>query len=794
MFRVLFALVLGGLVVLLNIHYHGLKNHIVYSQLIPNIIAFIALLVGFYFVGKLKDLSYVYRNINLGFIFIVIAQSILISYFLTNQPLYLLTMSEVFIKLPGLLLILLGFFNWIKVKEKRQKLLKEQEEKWKTIVEGVNDIILIIQDGIIKYVNSKVEDILGYSQKEVIGKEIRKFASEEDINKITEILNRKNRTNTNFIISLESKESEKRLFEVNPSYITFEGKPAVIGIVRDITEKITKERELIKAKKRIEEIKEKLHEAQKLAKVGYWEIKLPEKFIEISEEALKIFCDKSENCVYSLDKFLDIVLPEFRKDLKKKRDMAINELIPYETEYKILVNGKEKIIREKVKISTKKRAYPLILGIVQDITEIHQIYLQVLENEERYRNLFEYSNDAIVISDINGNILEINQKALYKLGYSKFDLKILNLKGIFNYTFKKVYSEWLKRLFLNGHLRFESEVITNDKRTFPAEISASLFEIKNKKYIQLIIRDIADRKLAEKELRMASIVFDNALEGIIITDKNGTILRVNRALLEITGYEKKELIGWEIDEIPIFKVKENNFINIWKRTKEYGRWQGEFISIRKNGEIFPIWLSIIQVVSKNEVSNYIIMISDITRRKHKERKLRNLAYYDNLTKLPNRVYFLSKLKSAIGRSYEEGTKIALFFIDLDGFKNVNDNYGHKAGDKLLQEVAKRLKSSVRKDDFVARLAGDEFVILMEGIENKKTLENISKKIINSIGKPYIIDGSIISIGTSIGISILPDDAQDIETFLKHADFAMYHSKISGKNRFTFYLDILNNSN
>lgn len=783
MLKVLYALILGVTIVLINIYYYGIQKPIIYSQVIPNIIAFIAVLAGFYLSDKLKNLPSVYNNVNLGFLFIVISHANLIAFFITNQPVQILSLTEFFVKLPGIGLVLIGMKNWIKIKEERERKLKEEEEKWKEIVEGIKDIVVILQDNRIKYINSNVKDTLGINPEDVIGKNISAFIHPDDINKL---LSDKNVQR----LKLKSKDGKIKIFELNPSYITYEGKPAVLGILRDITEKVYREKELLKTKEALEEIKEKLHAAQKAAKVGYWEIHLPDLNVRLSEEAAVIFEDEEKTEEILFEQFLEFVNPKQRNEIKEKRLRAVTNLVPYEAEYRIFTGKREKIIREKVKILREHSLNPVILGIVQDITDIYTIYQKIFENEERYRSLFEYSNDAIIITDIDGNIKDVNQKAVYKLGYSKFDLMILNLRDIFEERFKKVFKEWLKRLYVNGHLRFETEVITKDRSKFSAEVSASIVEIKGKKYIQLIIRDITDRKLAEKELRLASMVFENALEGIVITDESGIILRLNEAFTELTGFDKSEILGWKINQIPVFSLRGNHFKRVWRKAENAEKWQGEIVGIRKNGDTFPAWLSIIKVKNRGETTNYIVMISDITHRKHKERKLKNLAYYDNLTKLPNRPHFFSKLRSAVEKATENKTKFALFFIDLDGFKQVNDTYGHEVGDKLLIEVAKKLRSSVRKDDFVARLAGDEFVILIENIDGKDILKKIAEKIIKNVGSKYIIDGNEVKIGASIGISIFPDDATDIETVMKHADSAMYHSKISGKNRSTFYTDII----
>jgi len=777
MLRILVSIILIILITGISIYQYGLRTDINYIVVISSITVLLGILAGYYFSYKLKEIKPAYTKINTGFIFLIISQSFFTSYFLTNLPELVLYISEIFIKLPGLLLLFAGFISWLKTKEQT---IKNQEEEWSSIVDSVNDIVVVLQDNKVKYVNSQIRTLLGYDPEELKDRHFLRFISEREMEQI--------QSSPEKIIKLPTVDKKERFFKVNSYLSFFRGKPAHICIFKDITDRIEKEKELLSLKERLKEIEEKLSETQKLARIGYWEVNLSTGKFWLSKEAARIFNCPAEKQVYDFEKFLNLVLPQFRNDVRAKRYNAIENLVPYEIEYKIKTPAGTKIIREKVKILTDEKKPPVVLGIVQDITEIHMIYQQVLENEERYRNLFEYSNDAIVISDMDGNILDVNQKALYKMGYSKFDIRMLNIRNIFGSTFQKVFPGWLKKLYTAGYIRFETDVITRSKRSFPAEVSASVFEIKDKKYIQLIIRDISDRKNAEKELKLASIVFDNALEGIIITDKNGKILRTNNALTELTGYHKIDLMGWNIKELHLLRTH-----TIWNEVVKNGKWQGETTAIKKSGETFPVWLSIIQVKNKNETTNYILMISDITRRKHKEKKLKSLAYYDNLTKLPNRVYLFSKIKHAVERSYEEKNKVALFFIDLDGFKQVNDTYGHKIGDKLLKEVANRLRSSVRKDDFVARLAGDEFVILIEGVNDKEVLKKIAEKIIKNVGKPYLINGKLINIGTSIGISILPDDADDIETFLKHADFAMYHSKLMGKNRYTFYSDIVHKS-
>ncbi|WP_297455517.1 PAS domain S-box protein [Persephonella sp.] len=783
MLRVFLSSILVILIIVFNIYYFGLRENIDYSVLVPNSIIILVLIGAYYLTQRLKDIPEVYYKVNLGFILILAGQANFISYFLTNEKLHYLLFSEIAVKLPGVVLTIIAFYQWIRNKEKKEEKLKESEEKWHSIVEGVNEIILILQENKIKYANAKIKEILGYDPEEIKDKSLYQIMG---LN-LDELLEKEK----DFQIKLKTKDGQERIFEFNPSVITYEGKPAVLGIFRDITNRLLREKQLKETIEKLKETKEKLHEAQELARLGYWEFEPHTLSFFLSEEAQSIFCGKDKKCVMSFNEFLELVDPEDRRTVFEVRLEAIKYKRSYEIEYRINYGG-EKIIKEKAKIIHENTPKEKLIGIVYDITEIHKAYQKVLENEERYRNLFEYSNDIIIITDLEGNIIDTNQKAVYKLGYNKFDIRIMNVRELFSEDFKKHFKYLLTKLLGTGHSRFEANVKKSDDTFFPAEISASVFSIRDKKYIQLLIRDITERKVAEKELKLASIVFENALEGIIITDSNGKVLRINKELEELTGFSKKDLIGTDITFLPIFRAKHREFQKIWHSVKIKGKWQGELIALKKNSEVFPVWLSLIQVKTDGKVTNYIAMITDITMRKHKEKTLENLAYYDTLTGIPNRTYFFIKLRSMIQEALRDHSKIALLFIDLDGFKEVNDTYGHEVGDKLLIEVAKRLKKSVRRDDFVARLAGDEFVVILKDVYSKEDIIRIAYKLLSNLDKPIFINGHYIHIGASIGIAVLPDDAVELETLVKYADRAMYHSKFTGKNRYTFYSDITDN--
>jgi len=293
-----------------------------------------------------------------------------------------------------------------------------------------------------------------------------------------------------------------------------------------------------------------------------------------------------------------------------------------------------------------------------------------------------------------------------------------------------------------------------------------------------------DLKLVAK---LMGKVFENAEEGVMITDVNSTILNVNQSFVKVTQYSRDEVIGKKPSLLHSGNHDNGFYRRMWEIIHREHRWHGEIWNRRKNNDIYPEWLSITAVFDdNNDVSHYIGIFSDVSTENEGNERLYHLAYYDSLCDLPNRMLFYDRLRQAISRCKRNEKQIAVMYMDLDGFKAVNDEYGHTVGDELLQHVSKRVVSMLRESDTVARIGGDEFTLIINDVESVESLNIIANKILMIVQESYTLLGHSFNISASIGISLLPDDTEDMNTLVKQADIAMYKAKKEGKNQVKFY--------
>ena len=302
-----------------------------------------------------------------------------------------------------------------------------------------------------------------------------------------------------------------------------------------------------------------------------------------------------------------------------------------------------------------------------------------------------------------------------------------------------------------------------------------------------VYEDITEARRLQEEMQLAAMVYESSSESMLVTDADGNIITINPAFTEMTGYTLDEIVG---KNTRIFNSGHHDrafFEAMWQAINTEGSWQGEVWDRRKNGEVYPKWLTINTYFNAEGVPHRrVALFSDITAQKKAEKLIWQQANFDALTGLPNRRMFHDRLDQEIKKAHRGGRRLALMFIDLDRFKEVNDTLGHDKGDLLLAEVAQRLKHCVRESDTVARLGGDEFTVILGALEDTHGVERIAQNILMGMTAPFSLAGEVAYVSASLGITLYPDDAAVIETLIRNADQAMYEAKNRGRNRFSYF--------
>jgi diguanylate cyclase (GGDEF)-like protein/PAS domain S-box-containing protein len=301
-----------------------------------------------------------------------------------------------------------------------------------------------------------------------------------------------------------------------------------------------------------------------------------------------------------------------------------------------------------------------------------------------------------------------------------------------------------------------------------------------------LLREIGQRRQAEAKLRLANDIIENSADAIFITDTHGQITDVNRAFLQGVKRSREALLGQ-----PITAVKPELFadqgIDVWAAATRAGHWAGEITARQPNGALETLWLTLSTV--KDELQqdvHYVGMVSSISQLVERHHALEAAANFDVLTGLPNRRLLTDRLTQAVERSKRNGSLLAVCFMDLDGFKNVNDRLGHDAGDEVLKTVARRLTQTLRSADTVARLGGDEFVLLLGDLTQAQEATGLLERVLREVSLPMDQTCGQVQVGISIGVTLYPNDAVGPEELLKHADMALYSAKAKGKGRVWMY--------
>ncbi|EED32477.1 ggef/eal/pas/pac-domain containing protein [gamma proteobacterium NOR5-3] len=426
----------------------------------------------------------------------------------------------------------------------------------------------------------------------------------------------------------------------------------------------------------------------------------------------------------------------------------------------------------------------------QTVTHAAGVLLDVTAQQsaqQYYDTFFQQPNGMHLLASIEGDIKLANSAWELALGYTPEELIGKNFLELVHeedraVTVKEMQnlSKGLKTLYFENRYRH--------KNGSYRVIAWSAAAADQDSIICAVGRDISKENAAKQGLFQAAAVFKNSGEGILISDEKGLIRDVNAAFSQITGYSRDEAIGQATSLLRSGRHDAEFYKKMWHALKETGTWRGEIWNRRKSGAVFPELLTISKIDGQN--SGFVAIFTDITQLKETEEQLQKLAHYDPLTELPNRYLINERLQQSIRRAQRRSERLAVFFLDIDSFKNINDSLGHLAGDKLLAMTANRLRELLRDDDTVGRIGGDEFLMLLEDINSPDVATNIAEKIIGALRKPTILEGRSVSVSASVGISIYPDDGQTAETLMSNADAAMYSAKEQGRNTFRFYSENL----
>ncbi|MCE0905287.1 EAL domain-containing protein [Pseudomonas alloputida] len=432
---------------------------------------------------------------------------------------------------------------------------------------------------------------------------------------------------------------------------------------------------------------------------------------------------------------------------------------------------------------------PALVVAVRDISQLKETQQQLQTSEEKNAKAFHASPDGLLLSrQSDGLLLEVNEGFCRLTGYDlnpTIDQTSLDLGIWVDLNERKRLVDQLNR---DGFVRdFTCHIRRSDGQIRLCELSARPLPITGVDCMLTIARDITERHLMQEKLQLAATVFENTAEGVLITDIDQRISAVNRAFSEITGYSEIEALGQTPRLLASGQHDSAFYLAMWHQLTAEGHWQGEIYNKRKNGELYPSWLTISAVRnSDREITHFVAVFADISSIKHAQAKLDYQAHHDPLTGLPNRTLFENRLQGVLTCAQVSNRQGAVLFLDLDRFKHINDSLGHPVGDLLLKGIAQRLKEQVRDVDTVARLGGDEFIILLPGLHKPSDASTIANKLLACFNAPFQAGEHEFFTSASIGISLYPQDGTDVSTLIRNADAAMYRSKAKGRNRVEAY--------
>lgn len=686
----------------------------------------------------------------------------------------------------GSLLSYDGLIRDITERKTAEEALRASEAKFRTLVEQSLSGVYIVGQNRFIYVNPRFAEIFGYTQDEILTViSVADLVVEADRALVAGKLRQRlsgEASSLRYGFRGRRKDGTVIDLEAHGSRTEWNGQLAVLGTLLDITESKRAEQALRQSEQRYRDL------ANLLPQVVF-EADLNGTLTFANQQAFTTFgcvstdLDKGINILQMLAPherhraWQDMIAllgggPRCHEYLAQKQDGSTFSAIVHSAA--ILQNGHPKGLR----------------GTIVDITQRRQIEDALRESEQRFRHLFDNMSSGVAIYQAieDGEdflITSLNAASQRITGIDSKHALGKPITDIFPSVVETGLLAIFRRVWRTGAAEHHLMTCTSDKG-MKRWIESDVNRLPSGEIVG-IFEDISERKRAEEKIRLWAQVFENTAEGVIITDSKRRIMAVNRAFTSITGYLEGEALGRTPRFLQSGRHDAAFYAVLRKSIETTGQWQGEIWNRRKNGEVYPEWLSISTVENTDrQITHYIAVFSDISTIKRSQEQLDFLAHHDPLTGLPNRLLFDARLEHSIQRAQRDDRKLAILFFDLDNFKNVNDTLGHPIGDELLQSVASQLAHQIRAEDTLARQGGDEFILLLEDLDIPQNAATIAKKLLHLFTKPVKLRQQELFITASIGISLYPDDGDEVATLIKNADAAMYQAKAQGRNTYQFY--------
>lgn len=692
-------------------------------------------------------------------------------------------------------IIKLLFYDVTELDEAKQRLkenLTQKLSEFAQIIDGnINEIHIINpHDFSYSYVNNSAIDVLGYSKEDFLKLsylDITTFSKEELTDALMPLLSYLH-DEVNIRGRQKSRSGEEYIVSMHVQRISFGGKEQLMLVVRNMTDEAVKEQESIVQHAMLRTV---LNATPDL--IFFKDYKdVDGHYLGCNTAFAKFVGRESDEIIGHND--TELFGEEIGNYFRHKDQKILNTQQSHSSEEWVTYPDGRRVLLDTLKTPLRDDEGQTIgvLGVSRDITEqkVHQ------ERVRKQKEDLEYAQSMARIGNweldvLTGelhwskeiyNIFEIDPES-FEASYEAF------LNGIHPDDRDYVNEAYQTSLITQSPYSLTHRLLMADGRVkYVEENCITTFNAQGEPLISKgTVQDITEQMLVKSELVLSDVVFKNTQEGIMITDEKNRVVNVNDAFSRITGYTKDEIIGLQPSIIQSGKHDDHFYKQMWGTLQEEGSWQGEIWNRRKNGEVYPEWLNIsVSRDNHGRVMNYIAVFSDITAIKESEKQLHYLAFHDALTGLPNRTLLNERIEHAISFAKREMSKMALLFIDLDNFKHINDTYGHDTGDEVLIKASQRLKGVIRESDTLARIGGDEFVVMLESITDMLDVQLVIKSIMHHFDEPIEIHGENFSIKASIGVAFYPDDAHNSDLLVKNADTAMYKAKEDGKGTYRYY--------